>query len=113
VPTINLKKLSVDELLTLRDRVNGALASLVQRERSELESRLKRLQGFTGDAPRRGRPPGSKNKAAGKSRRAGKKVAPKYRNPANRSETWAGRGLQPRWLKAALKSGKKLDDFRI
>jgi DNA-binding protein H-NS len=40
-------------------------------------------------------------------------VRPKYRNPARPSETWAGRGKQPRWLKAQLGSGKKLDDFRI
>jgi DNA-binding protein H-NS len=41
------------------------------------------------------------------------KVAPKYRNPENPGETWAGRGLKPRWLAAALKSGKKLEDFSI
>src|SRR6266481_5312143 len=40
-------------------------------------------------------------------------VAPKYRNPDNPAETWAGRGLRPRWLAAALKSGKKLEDFSI
>ena len=40
-------------------------------------------------------------------------VKPKYRNPANKVETWAGRGLRPRWVVAALKSGKQLDDFLI
>jgi DNA-binding protein H-NS len=40
-------------------------------------------------------------------------VAPKYRNPENPSETWAGRGLRPRWLVAAIKGGKKLEDFAI
>jgi len=40
-------------------------------------------------------------------------VVPKYRNPANPAETWAGRGLKPRWLAAALKSGKKLEHFNI
>ena len=34
------------------------------------------------------------------------KVAPKYRNPADRSQTWSGRGRQPRWFKAALRKGK-------
>jgi DNA-binding protein H-NS len=34
------------------------------------------------------------------------KVAAKYRNPADRSQTWSGRGRQPRWFKAALKKGK-------
>jgi DNA-binding protein H-NS len=40
-------------------------------------------------------------------------VRPKYRNPVRPSETWAGRGRQPRWLVAALKKGKHLEDFRI
>lgn len=43
----------------------------------------------------------------------GVKVKPKYRNPADKSETWSGRGLRPRWLVAAMKGGKKLDDFAI
>lgn len=52
--------------------------------------------------------------AAGKrSALRGKKVKPKYRNPANRSETWTGRGLKPRWMVAAMKGGKKLEDFAI
>jgi DNA-binding protein H-NS len=42
----------------------------------------------------------------------GAKVAAKYRNQAS-GETWSGRGLQPRWLKAALASGKKLEDFAV
>jgi DNA-binding protein H-NS len=29
------------------------------------------------------------------------------------SRTWAGRGLQPLWLRDAIKSGKKLDSFLI
>lgn len=34
----------------------------------------------------------------------------RYRNAAT-GETWSGRGPQPRWLKAALASGKHLADF--
>ncbi|HEX2541244.1 MAG TPA: H-NS histone family protein [Caldimonas sp.] len=49
-----------------------------------------------------------KTKAAG----GGGKVAAKYRN-ASTGETWSGRGLQPRWLKAALASGRKLSDFAV
>jgi DNA-binding protein H-NS len=40
-------------------------------------------------------------------------VAPKYHNPENLSETWAGRGLKPRWLAKAIKAGKKLEHFSI
>jgi hypothetical protein len=39
--------------------------------------------------------------------------APKYRNPANISETWAGRGMRPRWLQAALRDGHKIEEFAI
>ncbi|MEO5881613.1 MAG: H-NS histone family protein [Caldimonas sp.] len=52
-------------------------------------------------------------KAAPKARSGGTgKVAAKYRN-ASTGDSWSGRGLQPRWLKAALASGKKLGDFVI
>ena len=43
---------------------------------------------------------------------AGKKVPVKYRN-TDTGETWSGRGLQPKWLKAALAEGKALADFAV
>lgn len=49
---------------------------------------------------------------AKKSKAAGRKVAAKYRNPAT-GDTWSGRGLKPRWLVAAMASGKTLADFAI
>jgi DNA-binding protein H-NS len=45
-------------------------------------------------------------------KKSGAKVAPKYRDAAT-GNTWSGRGLQPRWLKEALASGKKIDDFAL
>ena len=55
--------------------------------------------------------------AAGPGRRkpsanAGRKVAPKYRNPAT-GDTWTGRGLKPKWLVAALNSGRSLSEFAL
>ncbi|WP_426174966.1 H-NS family nucleoid-associated regulatory protein [Massilia sp. TWR1-2-2] len=44
---------------------------------------------------------------------SGQKVKPKYRNPADGSQTWTGRGRQPRWIAKELANGKALDDFRI
>ena len=41
------------------------------------------------------------------------KVAPKYRNPDNHAEMWAGRGRQPRWLSPLIKRGAKLEKFLI
>ena len=42
----------------------------------------------------------------------GGKVPAKYRNSST-GEAWSGRGLQPRWLKAALATGRKLDEFAL
>ena len=51
-------------------------------------------------------------KSAKKTKTGGNKVAAKYRN-ASTGESWSGRGLQPRWLKAALASGRKISDFAV
>ena len=42
----------------------------------------------------------------------GGSVAPKYRDPAT-GQTWSGRGLQPRWLREALASGRPLSEFAL
>jgi DNA-binding protein H-NS len=36
----------------------------------------------------------------------------RFRNPADESQTWTGRGRQPKWISEALAGGKSLDDFR-
>ena len=41
------------------------------------------------------------------------KVAARYRNPADSSQVWTGRGRKPRWVEAALKAGAKLESFAI
>ena len=51
-------------------------------------------------------------KAAKKGVLAGKKVAPKYRNPANPEQTWTGRGVSPTWVQA-LKASGTLDSALI
>ena len=58
-----------------------------------------------------GSKPGT-GKVAKKTKTGGAKVAAKYRNTST-GESWSGRGLQPRWLKAALASGRKLADFAV
>jgi DNA-binding protein H-NS len=77
----------------------------VTEQRHALESKLSKLGRFQGGA-------GRAKSLFGRGGARGA-VAPKYRNPDNPSETWAGRGLTPRWLRAAIKEGKKLDDFAI
>jgi DNA-binding protein H-NS len=99
-----LALMSVEALLQLRDDIGSVLS----RKAGQLQTQLAALGdgGWISSAKKAvGRPRGSKMK--------GRKVAPKYRNPKNRSETWAGRGAMPRWMAAEIKTGKKREDFVI
>ena len=97
----SLKSMSIDKLSKLKDQVDTAIASRVVEERRTLQGQLGKLSRFEHGGARAGRV-GSRGA-----------IPPKYRNPDNPTETWAGRGLRPRWLAAALKSGKKLEHFAI
>jgi len=101
---MNLKSMSIDRLVGLREKVDAALSAKVIDQRRTLESELSKLTRFQGGAARL-------KSAFGPGARG--KVAAKYRNPDDHSETWAGRGLKPKWLTAAIKAGKNQDDFLI
>lgn len=124
---IDLNSLSTKELSALINEAKKRKTTLAKRKpllavRKKL-TQIAKVEGYTiaelfGDvvAPR-GRP--SKNAGADKAatrkprKTAGTKVAPKYRNPSNSSETWTGRGKQPRWLAAQTGAGRKLEEFLI
>src|SRR4051812_18087765 len=95
----NLASLSVDALLKLRDDIGSVLS-----ERAEALKRQLASLGADYGLARSGR---KKKKSL-----AGRKVAPKYRDPKSKM-TWAGRGAQPVWMREAIKSGKKPEDFLI
>lgn len=59
--------------------------------------------------PIKGRSPGKK---AAPRRKLGK-VAPKYRDPENKRNTWSGRGRMPVWLAEKTKRGRSVADFLI
>jgi DNA-binding protein H-NS len=92
---VNLTGMNAEALLSLRTQIDRRLAEL----RTELE---KDLAAITGQA---------KGKAIRTGSLKGRKVPPKYRSRSG--ETWAGRGAKPHWLVAAIRGGKKLDDFLI
>lgn len=102
---IDLNSMTLKELKELHNQSAKAIANFEDRKKKEaladLEERAKSM-GFTlaeltGATPTRKRAP----------------VAPKYANPANKSETWSGRGRKPRWFEAALKAGKSVKDLSI
>jgi DNA-binding protein H-NS len=97
----NLSGMDFESLVKLRAQVEDALVS----HRATIEKQLAALGGSVASL-------GGKMARGGRgSILKGKKVAPKYRSPEG--ETWAGRGATPRWLKAAIKEGKKLESFLI
>jgi DNA-binding protein H-NS len=98
----NFDSMSIDELWTLQNNVKEMLAAKIAKQKSILEMRLSQLaQRLTV------RPQGQSG------RRPYPRVLPKYRNRDQPSETWSGRGKQPRWLTAQLRSGKRIEDFII
>ncbi|MFZ1725951.1 MAG: H-NS histone family protein [Albidovulum sp.] len=102
---INLEELTKKELVDLKRRVDRAVEEFEDRKKQEaiaaLEAKAKALGYKLNELVN----------TTGK--RTRKPAKPKYANPANKSETWTGRGRKPRWVEAALKSGKSLDDIAI
>ena len=104
-----LGSMTIDELWSLHEEISAILSARVLDQKRKLEKRLAILHpGADGtEAPVELRPLGNR-----KPRRKYPKVLPRYRNP-DTSETWSGRGKRPRWLLAAVASGRKVEDFRI
>jgi DNA-binding protein H-NS len=108
---IDLDAMSVDDLWLLHEKISGILSARITSEKRELEKRLAVLN--RGRDVIEGRDTSQSYNANGKARRQYPTVFPKYRNPQSPSETWSGRGKQPRWLTAAIKTGRKIEEFRI
>src|SRR6201985_342505 len=101
---LDLEAMDLDELWLLHEQLTQILSEKISAEKLELERRLAQLN--------RAEPIGEKHTDRPPRRRY-PKVLPKYCNPAAPEETWSGRGKQPRWLVAALQSGRGLEEFRI
>jgi DNA-binding protein H-NS len=100
---LDLESISVDQLWSLHEMIASELARKIRAEKERLQQRLRKLGLSETDTSR----------MPAKPRRRYPKVHPKFRNPERPTETWAGRGKPPRWLEVQLRSGKKLDDFKI
>jgi DNA-binding protein H-NS len=57
------------------------------------------------------------NKVSEKSAKSKKtddsEIGPRYRNPADASQTWTGRGRKPRWILDVVASGKTLAELKV
>ena len=114
----NLSSLSIDELWALHEKVGSILSDKITAEKHELEKRLAKLNrdSIPGRVSVSGKATVKRPVVQRGGRTARRKyppVLPKFQNPADPMETWAGRGKQPRWLVSQLKAGKKMNDFLI
>lgn len=104
----DLNSMSRAELTKLSRDIEKALATLEKREQKaalDAAERAAQEHGFslaelTGVSGRKAKATGVKN-------------PPKYRNPANKDQTWSGRGRKPDWIKAAETAGKDIASFAI
>jgi DNA-binding protein H-NS len=86
----------------LHEKIGSILERKIEIEKRKLQHRLDELGLKFGGSP-----------ADLPQRRPYPKVTPKFRNPNDSSETWSGRGKQPRWIIELLAAGRKIDDFKI
>ncbi len=98
-----LESLSIDELWKLYEAIADKLAARLTAEKGRLDDRLEQLSRRFQAQMHRGKV----------GRRPYPKVLPKFQNPDEPSQTWTGRGKQPKWLAAQLRSGRRIEDFRI
>ena len=101
--SLDLNAMSKDELVALRTEVDKALKSIDSRRKAEAlkaAQEAAREHGFTLAELTDGAKPA-------------RKVAAKFANPADASQTWSGRGRQPIWFRDALASGASEDDLAI
>jgi DNA-binding protein H-NS len=105
-----LAGLSVEELISLNERIAKMVADRIETEKKALKYKLEAIHRFEERALARRRSEEVDAGSADMRRRT--KASPKYRNPET-GETWAGRGMQPRWMRQAIEAGHGQEDFRI
>ncbi len=100
---MNLEEMSKDDLKKLKTDVDRALKTIDARRRAEAKRAAEtaaKEYGFSLDDLV---VEGAK----------GSKGLPKYKNPADPTQTWTGRGRKPNWVISALENGQSLDDLKI
>ena len=104
--SMKVGELNSSQLRALKTKIDGRLSDLEARERQEKLARVVALIEEL-ELPRLDVAEHLRGK------KAGKRVAPKYRNPADAEQTWSGRGRKPRWFLDQIAAGKTPEDLAI
>ena len=103
---MNLSALSLDQLKKLQGDVAIAIFNYEKRKKAEALAAVEKVAKANGYS--------LKELFDGENVASKKiKVAPKYANPNDASQTWTGRGRKPTWVNELLASGKSLNDAAI
>lgn len=106
---IDLNTMSHKELEKLLVDVKAAMKNAQTRDRREaLKAAEKAAAEFGFSLDELSGTAGSKK--GGKAKRPS---VPKFANPADASQTWTGKGRQPKWYVEAIEAGKKPADLEI
>lgn len=117
---VDVSKLSLGELRALRNRLAKRETKLQKGQVSVVRKKvvaMLRKEGLTmadltgGSTPKAASAAPKKTRT--KSKLAGKKVEPKFRNPNNPKETWTGRGINPKWFAGLIASGMTREQLEI
>lgn len=101
--SIDLSKLSIEELEALARDIETEVTTRRQAERERVLEQMRELAASIGTTP---------EALFGRMGKVAEKVvAVKYRHPDDPSLTWTGRGKRPQWVTDALAAGKTLDDL--
>ncbi len=101
---IDLSKMSEKELVKLRGEIEKKLTGLEKQKREDARKAAEaaaKKHGF------------SLTDLLGAPKPARKAAVAKYRDPANPSQTWSGRGRQPAWFKDAVAKGTDPSDLEV
>lgn len=104
---VDIEVLSDDELEVLKGRIEAEIRKRAARTKAAVRKQIAELAekhaiDLTTIASRGGRKGGEATTPE-----------PRYRDPGNEFNTWAGKGRKPKWLTDRLAAGEKLEDFAI
>jgi DNA-binding protein H-NS len=106
---MDLTKMSSAELRQLQERVKQELK---QRESQDLAKAREEILAIAKSVGVPLQELMSAASGAGSRAKSGP-VAPRYRNPADASQQWTGRGRQPQWVKDWLEAGKDIAGLKL
>ena len=101
---IDLNTLSLAELVRIQKELPKVITKVKATEKAALRKEIEALAAKSGF---------DITEVFSSKTKARRPVKPKYRNPADTTQTWAGRGRKPKWVNALLQGGGSLDDVRI